>query len=113
MSAEAIAEFEQQAGEQAHRVLDLIQSGRREELVAYMNALDHAEMCCVLLAVSQALLDQEARNDEVEVRCGVLTAHNRQLEAGNAALFRERTILTQKVEELRGIVFTRQKRKAS
>ncbi len=103
MTAEAIAEAEALAGEQAHRVLDLIGAGRREELVAYVNSIPPAELALVLLAVSQALLEQEARNDELEVRCGILTAQNRTLEEGNAKLFAERRRLMDKLDEWRQI----------
>lgn len=103
MTAETIAEAEALAGEQAHRVLDLIGAGRREELVAYVNSIPPAELALVLLAVSQGLLEQEARCDELEVRCGILTAQNRTLEEGNAQLFRERRVLTEKLEEWRHI----------
>lgn len=112
MNVEAVAEDEALAGENAHRVLDLIQSGRREELVEFINGLTRGELSMVVLAIGAGLLEQEARNDEVEIRCGMITAQNRTLEEGNARLFAERRRLMDKVAELRDVVHQREKKAA-
>lgn len=99
----AVTVLEEQAAEHSHRILDLMSSGRREELATFMDGLTRSDLAWVVLAVGQALLEQEARCDELEVRCGILTAQNRTLEEGNAQLFRERRVLSEKLEEWRRI----------
>lgn len=94
-----LAEDEAQAGEDAHRILDLIEAGRRVELVEFMNGLDRAGLSLVVLAVGLALVEQEARNDELEVRNGVLRAQNDTLEAANIKLFADRRQLLDKQAE--------------
>lgn len=94
---------EEQAGEDAHRVLDLIESGRREELVQFMNGLDRGALSLVVLAIGLALVEQEARNGGLEVRNGILQAQNETLETANIRLFADRRQLMDRVDELREI----------
>lgn len=101
MSATELAEVETQAAEHSHRVLDLIDAGRREELASYLSGLSRDDLAWMNLALASALLRQEAETDDLEVRNGILRRQNETLEAGNARLFRERTVLREKLEEWR------------
>lgn len=102
-----LTDIETQAGENSGRVLDLIESGRREELVELIRGFTPEELAWVVLALGSALLRQEASNDALIVQAAVLKRQNETFDTANAQLFREKRILTEKVAELREILHAR------
>lgn len=95
-----LEEWEEEAGENAHRVLTLIEAGRREELTEYIRSLDAGEITLALYSTAVALLAQEAANESMAQSIGNMVEKNRQLEAGNISLFSERRKLRDDIASL-------------
>ncbi len=92
-----MSDWESQVGEYAGRVITLTEASDGPELQAFLASLDPMEHNAVTVALAQGLLAQERAND-------ALVDRNQILESGNIALFRERTELSARVTELRGIL---------
>lgn len=82
-------EWEAEVGEQAGRVITLVEGECGEELQAYIASLSPEEVAFVLVAVAAALLRQESINEVIA--------------AANSNLFKDRNAQVAKVAELKEI----------
>lgn len=103
----SLKEIEDQTAENAHRVLTLIEGGRRTELQQVMGDFDREELCWLVLALADGLLRQEAANDDLHVKRAILHRQNEVLENANAQLFKDKRELLDRNAELRDIVYHR------
>lgn len=105
--------LEDQAEQNASRVLALIQSGQREGVHEFINGLDRSQLAWVVLSLANGLLFQESENGSLHLRVGVLTQQNETYDVANQKLFAERRKLSERVDELRGILYQRDQKRAA
>lgn len=106
-----IEEWEEEAGENAHRVTILVEAGRRDELTEFVRTLDQGDTILVMYALAAGLLGQERANEELTARIrtlGVgmtsllvdrdnLSAARARLEEDNASLREDRANQAKKI----------------
>lgn len=83
-------------------------SGEPEKMHEYINQLSRQDLAWVVLALTAQVLDFEAENGDLYLKVGSLTQQFERAENSNIALFAERRRLTDKVAELRSIIYARQ-----
>lgn len=103
----SLTTHEEQAGENASHLLDLIEQGQRSNLATWIDGRTRTELAWMVLALGQGLLDAEGERDRLLVQNGVLRSQNETLDTANANLFREKGELAGKVSELRSILHDR------
>lgn len=113
----SLTAHEEQAGENAARLLNLIEQGQRSNLAAWIDGRTRSELAWMVLALGQGLLEAEAERDRLIVSTAVLRRQNETLDTANGALFQEKRGLAEKVAELRSILdaraATKQRREAA
>lgn len=81
-----LEEWEEEAGENAHRVIILVQAGRRDELTEFVRSLDQGDTILAMYALAAGLLRQERANEEGAERIRTLEAGALQLLADKKKL---------------------------
>ena len=60
-----LEEWEEEAGENAQRVITLVEACRKDELTEFVRTLDPGETILVMYALAAGLLRQEQANDQM------------------------------------------------
>lgn len=105
-----MSDVEEQAAERAHRVLDLIESRREEELTVFLAGLSRVEAVAALVAVAAYLVDLEAEDRLDAVRNENLRKRVSELDQALVVAGRDRQKLAARVAELREINETQAER---
>lgn len=96
-----LTERESEASEHADRALALTEGARSNELWAFLSDLTEDQLRWLVVALANGYLRQEATNDSLIVKLGILRRQNETFDTANANLFREKRELLDKVHELR------------
>lgn len=85
----------------AAQIIDSVTAGDTAGNVRLAASCPPDDFPVLVLTLAGYVVAQEADNDNLHVRAGVLTAQNSTLETANATLFAEKRELLDKVTELR------------
>ena len=98
-----VSERELAAEELAARIIDSVNAGDTANNVRLVNSCPPADYPVLVLTLAGYVAAQEADNDRLHLRLGVLIAQNEILETANATLFAEKRALLDRNTELRDL----------
>ncbi|KAM9867072.1 hypothetical protein ACIFOC_00394 [Leucobacter aridicollis] len=99
-----ISDRELAAEELAARIIDSVNAGDTARNVQLVNSCPPEDYPVLLLTLAGYVAAQEADNDRLHLRLGVLTGQNATLETANATLFAEKRQLLDRNCELRELL---------
>lgn len=99
-----LSDRELAAEELAARIIDSVNAGDTARNVQLVNSCPPEDYPVLVLTLAGYVAAQEADNDRLHLRLGVLTAQNETLENANAALFAEKRTLLDRNTELRDLM---------
>ena len=96
-----VEEWEEEAGENAQRVITLVEACRKDELTEFVRTLDPGETILVMYALAAGLLRQEHANDQMLERHRMLAVGMTSLLVDRDNLSAERARLTDDLASVR------------
>ena len=96
-----VEEWEEEAGENAQRVITLVEACRKDELTEFVRTLDPGETILAMIALAAGLLGQERKNELLEARIRTLGVGMTSLLVDHDNLSAERARLTDDLASVR------------